>query len=289
MADNVLIAIRKKLISSNDILKKLGNGSASVFPARNWNEGDKPKFPCITLGREGGGDNAESAGYDITQKIDIWSKNGYDEMYSIYHDIRKLIDMTTITDTAGVSVFLYETSVNDKLYELDTRTYHMAITYSVEAIPDVATEDEWASAMASWADTFTTGWNITSNSWRTVKARPAIVFVTIGNPSFEQVGAIGFRVTKNIGAHIIGNTSKEQEDMADTVAHMAAAAVKIPINAATRTYMTVREISVNSSDPLSSAQVVLSMYRYEKRPRDKETLIGQVNINPILEGGNGNG
>ena len=289
MADNVLIAIRKKLISNASLLGKLGNGSASIFPARNWNEGDKPKFPCITLGREGGGDNAESAGYDVTQKIDIWSKNGYDEMYGIYHDIRDLIDMTTITDADGVSVFLYETSVNDKLYELDTRTYHMAVTYSVEAIPDVDTEDEWANAMAVWAGTFATGWNITSNSWRTITARPAIVFIAMNEPSFDQVGAIGFRVTKSIGAHVIGKTSKEQEDMADTIAHMAASAVKIPIDAASRKYMTVREISVNSSDPLSSGQVVLSMYRYEKRPRDKETLIEQVNINPILGGGSSNG
>ncbi|MEI6297405.1 MAG: hypothetical protein WCO84_07260 [bacterium] len=109
---------------------------------------NNPVFPCISLGRKGGGTDVHHIGPDFRFQIDVWSKGnsgvpGYTEVNEIYLEIKKTLEMTTsiypaydylftAALAAGIIVAeCIESNVDDELYEPSTRTYHLAAVYNV--------------------------------------------------------------------------------------------------------------------------------------------------------------
>ena len=125
--NSIAVAIRKKLI--NDPTLKAIQGER-VYPT-HINSVTNPVYPCSTQGREGGGTTANLIATDVEQKIDVWSKVGYDELWLIYNQIRKLLHLQPLAVTDGQVFSIKETYVNDNLYEPTTKTWHLASRYKI--------------------------------------------------------------------------------------------------------------------------------------------------------------
>jgi hypothetical protein len=118
---NILInnASITALVSSNDIHPK----HITAIP--------EVSFPCITLCRISGGERSDKLGKDLHYQIDVWTKDGFDELWDIYNLIEIALNKKhkDITDSNVTVTEAIETTVEDNLYEQDTQLHHLAARY----------------------------------------------------------------------------------------------------------------------------------------------------------------
>ena len=122
---DVTVAIRNRMINESNIVNLI---SDRIYPS-HISTITNPIFPLITMSRISGGTNAAHTATDIIQQIDVWSKDGYDELWKIYSEINKLINLQIF----DCIIFCKETNVSDDLYEEDTQTYHLSARYRIIA------------------------------------------------------------------------------------------------------------------------------------------------------------
>ena len=141
----VTVAIRTALLLNSTITGLVGSGTAARIYPQHIVTVNNPKYPAISMGRQGGGTEPHEIATEVMQQIDVWSKTGDDELWAIYNEIKATIQKTSnikpaysYFDTAlvqgGVSLAeCRETSVEGDLYEESTRTFHLAARYRIIA------------------------------------------------------------------------------------------------------------------------------------------------------------
>lgn len=132
---DIQIAIRNILISDTALQALLGVSSTEVVnrvKVGHMANINVMSYPCITFNLENGGVdfNQFSASSDL--KINIWSKDNIDSAQLIYGRIKALLNLVPIT--GGGIARLLERRYNDSLYEVETRTHHIAVLYEIISI-----------------------------------------------------------------------------------------------------------------------------------------------------------
>lgn len=105
---------------------------------------DNPKFPAITVTRQGLGGDTSLPQIDYPFLIiDVWSKKNVAELWSIYADhdtitnkprgIRSLLHVPLGFDFPEAQVdYIAEVWVTDNLYEPWSKTFHLTARYSLK-------------------------------------------------------------------------------------------------------------------------------------------------------------
>lgn len=132
LGDYTKILLRKVLFGT----VKLNGVNVPIHP--NHMSGVKnPTYPCITLGKKGDTREDTLGDRDLVY-LSVWSKNGNDELWDIYNQVKTLINLKPIMGTAETNfhsiLWARQVYLNDNLYEKDTFTYQLASRYHVDVM-----------------------------------------------------------------------------------------------------------------------------------------------------------
>lgn len=123
--DIIKVVVRSALLARTQLVEKIAD---RVSPSRS-EAGENPVHPHITLSV-----NVQTDDFSRTNevRVDVWSKVGNDELWSIYGEVRAALHKQPLTLSDGSRVFLCrETYVNDDLYEPSTQTHHLTAKYKL--------------------------------------------------------------------------------------------------------------------------------------------------------------
>lgn len=130
MGDPTKILVRSVLYGT----VKNNSVNVPVYPG-HMSGIQNPVFPCITLNKRGE-TRPDLIADDDKLYLSVWSKVGDEELWDIYNQVKKLLNLKSIPGTIGSDyhsiLWMREIYLNDNLYEQKTFTHQLATRYHVD-------------------------------------------------------------------------------------------------------------------------------------------------------------
>lgn len=239
-------------------------------------------------------DNTEWAGF--RGRIEVWpyvEESSYTEVDALAKKVAATLNMQLLTGDDGEAV----TCISDGMLEDVADTEWQALTRCVNFyvlalqpsdVPGPLNNDPWIDALVVWSKAILgDGYDVQGGQLSVGYKRPAVLW-RLDNINIEDCGSLAFDVVKRVACHVFGRNAVEEANIAVKLIEEIGNAVKIPISAAERRYMTLREVSGNVyTDALKQGHIRATLSRRTRRPRDEVALIGSLNTDGHIEkGGN---
>lgn len=239
-------------------------------------------------------DNTEWAGF--RGRIEVWpyvEESSYTEVDALAKKVAATLNMQLLTGDDGEAV----TCISDGMLEDVADTEWQALTRCVNFyvlalqpsdVPGPLNNDPWIDALVVWSKAILgDGYDVQGGQLSVGYKRPAVLW-RLDNINIEDCGSLAFDVVKRVACHVFGRNAVEEANIAVKLIEEMGNAVKIPISAAERRYMTLREVSGNVyTDALKQGHIRATLSRRTRRPRDEVALIGSLNTDGHIEkGGN---
>ena len=239
-------------------------------------------------------DNTEWAGF--RGRIEVWpyvEESSYTEVDALAKKVAATLNMQLLTGDDGEAV----TCISDGMLEDVADTEWQALTRCVNFyvlalqpsdVPGPLNNDPWIDALVVWSKAILgDGYEVQGSQLSVGYKRPAVLW-RLDNINIEDCGSLAFDVVKRVACHVFGRNAVEEANIAVKLIEEMGNAVKIPISAAERRYMTLREVSGNVyTDALKQGHIRATLSRRTRRPREDVALIGSLNTDGHIEkGGN---
>lgn len=239
-------------------------------------------------------DNTEWAGF--RGRIEVWpyvEESSYTEVDALAKKVAATLNMQILTGDDGEAV----TCISDGMLEDVADTEWQALTRCVNFyvlalqpsdVPGPLNNDPWIDALVVWSKAILgDGYEVQGGQLSVGYKRPAVLW-RLDNINIEDCGSLAFDVVKRVACHVFGRNAVEEANIAVKLIEEMGNAVKIPISAAERRYMTLREVSGNVyTDALKQGHIRATLSRRTRRPREEVALIGSLNTDGHIEkGGN---
>lgn len=239
-------------------------------------------------------DNTEWAGF--RGRIEVWpyvEESSYTEVDALAKKVAATLNMQLLTGDDGEAV----TCISDGMLEDVADTEWQALTRCVNFyvlalqpsdVPGPLNNDPWIDALVVWSkEILGDGYEVQGGQLSVGYKRPAVLW-RLDNINIEDCGSLAFDVVKKVACHVFGRNAVEEANIAVKLIEEMGNAVKIPISAAERRYMTLREVSGNVyTDALKQGHIRATLSRRTRRPREEVALIGSLNTDGHIEkGGN---
>lgn len=239
-------------------------------------------------------DNTEWAGF--RGRIEVWpyvEESSYTEVDALAKKVAATLNMQILTGDDGEAV----TCISDGMLEDVADTEWQALTRCVNFyvlalqpsdVPGPLNNDPWIDALVVWSKAILgDGYEVQGGQLSVGYKRPAVLW-RLDNINIEDCGSLAFDVAKRVACHVFGRNAVEEANIAVKLIEEMGNAVKIPISAAERRYMTLREVSGNVyTDALKQGHIRATLSRRTRRPREEVALIGSLNTDGHIEkGGN---
>ena len=239
-------------------------------------------------------DNTEWAGF--RGRIEVWpyvEESSYTEVDALAKKVAATLNMQLLTGDDGEAV----TCISDGMLEDVADTEWQALTRCVNFyvlalqpsdVPGPLNNDPWIDALVVWSKAILgDGYEVQGSQLSVGYKRPAVLW-RLDNINIEDCGSLAFDVVKRVACHVFGRNAVEEANIAVKLIEEMGNAVKIPISAAERRYMTLREVSGNVyTDALKQGHIRATLSRRTRRPREEVALIGSLNTDGHIEkGGN---
>lgn len=239
-------------------------------------------------------DNTEWAGF--RGRIEVWpyvEESSYTEVDALAKKVAATLNMQLLTGDDGEAV----TCISDGMLEDVADTEWQALTRCVNFyvlalqpsdVPGPLNNDPWIDALVVWSKAILgDGYEVQGGQLSVGYKRPAVLW-RLDNINIEDCGSLAFDVVKRVACHVFGRNAVEEANIAVKLIEEMGNAVKIPISAAERRYMTLREVSGNVyTDALKQGHIRATLSRRTRRPREEVALIGSLNTDGHIEkGGN---
>ena len=237
-------------------------------------------------------DNTEWAGF--RGRIEVWpyvEESSYTEVDALAKKVAATLNMQLLTGDDGEAV----TCISDGMLEDVADTEWQALTRCVNFyvlalqpsdVPGPLNNDPWIDALVVWSKAILgDGYEVQGGQLSVGYKRPAVLW-RLDNINIEDCGSLAFDVVKRVACHVFGRNAVEEANIAVKLIEEMGNAVKIPISAAERRYMTLREVSGNVyTDALKQGHIRATLSRRTRRPRDEVALIGSLNTDGHIEKG----
>lgn len=235
-------------------------------------------------------DNTEWAGF--RGHIEVWpyvEESSYTEVDALAKKVAATLNMQLITDETGDAI----TCVSDGMLEDVADTEWQALTRCVNfyvlalqpsEVQGPLANDPWIDALVSWTQAILgNGYDVRGGQLPVGYKRPAVLW-RLDNIQIEDCGSLAFDVVKGVACHVFGRNAVEEANVAVQLIEEMGNAVKLPISAAERRYMTIRDIKGNVyTDALKQGHIRATVARRTRRPREEVAIIGSVSTDGHIE------
>ena len=194
-------------------------------------------------------DNTEWAGF--RGRIEVWpyvEESSYTEVDALAKKVAATLNMQLLTGDDGEAV----TCISDGMLEDVADTEWQALTRCVNFyvlalqpsdVPGPLNNDPWIDALVVWSKAILgDGYEVQGGQLSVGYKRPAVLW-RLDNINIEDCGSLAFDVVKRVACHVFGRNAVEEANIAVKLIEEMGNAVKIPISAAERRYMTLLEVS----------------------------------------------
>lgn len=241
-----------------------------------------------------GADTEDAPWTGFRRIVEVWpyvARTTFQKVDGLVNKVVAALDKQLLTDTATGEVFTcqYLGTVGqdyvDEEWDAITRGLRFAVmALQPVAVPETLANDPWLEALATWTGT-TLGeaWTVYRNLWPLGYKRPAVMWRLAGVEVQEKARAM-FEVRKKFVGHVLGSTPNEQITGALTVVQELGNAIKLPLDAANKRYLTVNSPGVDyRADALTAGQVSVTLSRLTNRPAVEAPLITAVHNTGLIE------
>ncbi|CAI6069162.1 hypothetical protein [Cohnella sp. JJ-181] len=146
-------------------------------------------------------------------------------------------------------------------------------------------EEGWLPALASWTEQALgdAAWRVYAGEWPASYERPAVLWRMTAAETRTGNAAFG-ETTRRYAGHVLGRDAAEQSDAAALLADELTQAVKLPLDAADRRYLLVRQAAADANvDPLATGQLSLTLSRKSSRPFATAPPMREISFRQIEE------
>lgn len=245
---------------------------------------DTPK-PYAVLLYDDEREESPWAGY--RRIVEVWpyvERTSMHELDTMASQIIAALDDQLITDPETGEVFTcrYEgagTDVSDPEWGL-TRGLRFAV-YALQPVqvPETVASDPWIEALARWTEgVLGPEWTVYQNAWPAGYRRPSILWRLVGYEA-QPVSPAVYLMRKRMAGHVIGRTPNETTQAVLRVVEELTRAVKVPIDEAARTYMTVHDPRASHEvDALIREQITVTLSRRTASPVEDAPVMRVVYV-----------
>lgn len=239
-------------------------------------------------------DNTEWAGF--RGRIEVWpyvEESSYTEVDALAKKVAATLNMQLLTGDDGEAVTCISDGMLEDVADTEWKALTRCVNFYVLAlqpsdVPGPLNNDPWIDALVVWSKAILgDGYDVQGGQLSVGYKRPAVLW-RLDNINIEDCGSLAFDVVKRVACHVFGRNAVEEANIAVKLIEEMGNAVKIPISAAERRYMTLREVSGNVyTDALKQGHIRATLSRRTRRPREEVALIGSLNTDGHIEkGGN---
>lgn len=245
---------------------------------------DSPKPYAVVLQGE---DTDESPWAGFRRIVEVWpyvSRSTFETIDALDKKIVAALDKQMLTTEAGeVFSCIYLGSAGQDVVDEEWDAITRGLRFAVMALqsvgsPQAVTSDPWLTALGEWT-TLDMGpeWTVYNGVWPLGYSRPAVMW-RVTSIGVDVLGMGSFRVTKRFAAHVIGTDINEELAGMMRLVESVGNAVKIPLHAAERRFMTVLEAKGNANaDAMREGQITITLSMRTARPTEEAPLMQTVN------------
>jgi hypothetical protein len=269
-------AIRQKLITS-----VASFGVRAFDPEIPDKKTEKPYV--ITLR---GADAEESLWAGFRQVEEVWPYQARTNLADLDTLCNQCISaLTTVPlTTASGAVFSCQylgsgEDIVDAEWDIQTRALRFAV-YALQPVneTETAADDPWLDALATWTSTeLGVDWTVYQNYWPLGFVKPSVLW-RIGGMQIVKLGQF-FEVKKTFIGHVLG-TPNQKVNTISQLCETIGASVKIPYIPANRKYLTVEDISGDTTaDAIRTGQIKAVFSRKTATPSEEAApVVTKVSI-----------
>ncbi|MEW6540572.1 MAG: hypothetical protein AB1402_03005 [Bacillota bacterium] len=269
-------ALREKLISEIPAL-----GGRALEPHAADKDTEKP-YLVIRQGV----DAEESAWAGWRRVFEIYPyvlRTSFTDLDVLVNSVVAALDKQLIGDPETEEVFtcnyLGPTSpdfVDDDWDALTRPLRFAAMALQPVDVPETVQDDPWLQALARWIQGFMPGWNVYLNGWPLGYVRPAVL-IRVTDIQATDKSRAAYELRKHVAIHLVGLTPNGQLQAVLRISQDLTGAVKIPIDAEAKDYMTaVTPRADLQADAFRKGQVSLVLTKMVARPQPEVSLIQKV-------------
>ncbi len=241
------------------------------------------KKPYLIVKETGRDDNTKWAGFRAG--IEVWpycDQSSYAEVDALARKINAALNMQLLVSEEGDAVTCIadgmEADVVDAEWDALTRCVNFyVLSLQPSDVLGPLENDPWIDALVSWTqDKLGADYTIYGGKLPVGYLRPSVLW-RVDGMEITDAGAAAFDVVKTVVAHVFGRNAVEEANIAAWIAEEMGAAVKIPINASKRRYMTLKECHAQLyTDAMKQGHIKATVARKTRKPREEMPLIGEV-------------
>ncbi|MCD9025751.1 hypothetical protein K7P76_28585 [Cohnella sp. NL03-T5] len=234
-----------------------------------------------------GSDSEDSDWSGFRRLVEIWpyvSWTNFTEVDALCKSIIDALADQLITDPETGEMFTcrYEGTLGDDTVDEDWQAITRGLRFSVLALQPTGNvgyeqpADPWLAALAEWSHVILgSQWTIFHTAWPLGYARPAVLW-RIAGVELREVSAAAVELRKRFVGHVIGTTQTEQNAAIVLTTWKLKAAIKLPLDVATRRYLTVIDPKADhQADGLRTGQITVTLSRKEARSMDAAPMMAE--------------
>jgi len=241
------------------------------------------KKPYLIVKETGRDDNTKWAGFRAG--IEVWpycEQSSYTEVDALARKINDALNMQLLVSEEGDAVTCIadgmEADVVDAEWDALTRCVNFyVLSLQPSDMPGPLENDPWIDALVSWTqDKIGADYAVYGGKLPVGYVRPSVLW-RADELDIDDAGAAAFDVKKVVVAHVFGRNAVEEANVAAWIVEEMGAAVKIPINASKRRYMTLKECHAQLyTDAMKQGHIRATVTRKTRKPREEMPPIGEV-------------
>lgn len=239
--------------------------------------------PFLIVKEAGRDDNTEWAGFRAG--IEVWpycEQTSYNEVDALARKINTALNMQFLVSEEGDAVTCIANGMEADVLDAEWDALTRCVKFYVLALqpsdtPGPLENDPWIDALVSWTqEKLGDGYTIYGGKLPVGYVRPSVLW-RVDGLEITDAGAAAFDVTKTVVAHVFGRNAVEEANIAAWIAEEMGAAVKIPIEAAERRYMTLKECKATLyTDAMKQGHIKATVARKTRKPREEMPLMAEV-------------
>ncbi len=253
--------------------------------------GAQNKTPYLVLRQ--GVDVEDTPWTNFRRIIEVWpylSRASFEQVDILGSKVIAVLDKQLLTTKAGEvfsCVYLGTAGADsvDTEWDVITRGLRFAVmALQPVSAPETAGDDPWLEALSVWTKNLLgdswlgDSWSVYLNRWPLGYRRPSVLWRLTGIQGAPELrGAVAFEVRKTLVGHVVGTSPNQEVETVLSIAQGLTQAIKIPLDLATRQYMTVEEAKGDyRSDALTRGQINLTLTRIVRRPIRETPVLKEI-------------
>jgi hypothetical protein len=218
--------------------------------------------------------------------IEVWpvvSRTSFQEVDTLARQVTDALAGQLLTTESGeVFTVLYLGTTGEDMVAQEWDAITRGLRFSVLALQPVGTtetfpSDSWVEALAAWTQqTLGQDWTLYRDRWPMGYRQPAVLWRLVSSQVMHAARAT-FKVTKQLQAHVIGQTVNQQNSGATAIVEGLGQAIKLPLNEPVGAYLTVADARADfRNEALTTGQVTVELFRFTARPTEEIPFITRV-------------